>query len=78
MAVDRYVAIVHPLVYEQKMTETSINWMIFATWFVGTVHAFSFSFWALKADPSAPCYGVLVLTVACQMLITSYAGGVGV
>ena len=52
VAIDRYVAIVHPLEYEMRMTDTVVNCMIAATWLLSFLCASSFTLWLINADPT--------------------------
>jgi hypothetical protein len=50
VAVDRYVAVVHPLQYETKMTDRVVNWMIAIAWFAGLMCAMGNVMWLINAD----------------------------
>jgi hypothetical protein len=50
VAVDRYVAVVHPLQYEVKMTDRVVHWMIAVAWFAGFTCAMGNVMWLINAD----------------------------
>jgi 7 transmembrane receptor (rhodopsin family) len=50
VAIDRYVAIVYPLHYETKMTDTVVYRMIAAAWLVSFVYAAGSLLWLINAD----------------------------
>ena len=75
VAIDRYVAIVHPLKYEMRMTDTVISCMIAAAWLISLLCSSSFTLWLINADMTEcnivplryffinPCIYMLVGTV---------------
>jgi len=50
ISVERYIAIVFPLHYENKFTDRTLKWSLSACWVCGTVLQFSFAFWLIDAD----------------------------
>jgi hypothetical protein len=50
VAIDRYVAIVHPLHYETKITDAVVYGMIAAAWFIGISTGSISLFWLINAD----------------------------
>lgn len=50
ICIDRYVAIVYPLIYENKPTDRCVAVMLFAAWLTGTVLSMSILMWAVTAD----------------------------
>jgi len=49
-SIERYIAIVHPLQYETKVTDRNLKLAIAAVWVAGTLVAISWSFWLINAD----------------------------
>jgi 7 transmembrane receptor (rhodopsin family) len=50
VAIDRYVAIIHPLQYETKMTDAVVNWMIAGAWLFSFALAMGNTFFLINAD----------------------------
>lgn len=53
VAVDRYIAIVHPFFYEARVTETTIKIFIFAAWFYSVLVVAAFFVWFKYIDWSS-------------------------
>ena len=50
VSIDRYVAILHPLVYESRLTYTVIKVMITVAWITAFLLASTFWLWFINAD----------------------------
>jgi hypothetical protein len=50
VAIDRYVAICHPLIYEERITDAVVHRMIAAVWISAGVVSTSYWFWLIDRD----------------------------
>lgn len=50
VAIDRYIAITHPLIYEDKLTDNVVYGMIAAVWIVSAVMSSTFWIWLVNRD----------------------------
>jgi 7 transmembrane receptor (rhodopsin family) len=50
VAIDRYVAVIHPMQYETKMTDAVVNWVIAIVWLVSIVASLGNVMWLINAD----------------------------
>ena len=53
IGIDRYVAIVYPLIYEEKVTDGVVKWMICLTWLAGILLGMASVLWAANVDAVA-------------------------
>jgi len=50
VVVDRYVAIAHPFVYNEKMTGKTVNFMILGAWLAAAAVSATYWFWLIDRD----------------------------
>jgi len=51
IAVERYIAIVYPLQYENRFSDRIMKWGIFVIWSTGILEGMTFMLWLIDADP---------------------------
>jgi len=50
MSVERYIAIVYPLHYENKFTDRTLKWALFVVWTTGILVGITYMLWLINAD----------------------------
>ena len=50
ISVERYIAIVYPLHYENKFTDRTLKWALFAIWATGILIGMTYTLWLINAD----------------------------
>ena len=50
ISVERYIAVVYPLQYENKFTDRTLKWALFAVWTTGILIGMTYMLWLINAD----------------------------